>query len=52
MSSSEKIESYLIRAGADYEAVDGSTWIIQADQLDRHWLGIEWLPSQIQSINI
>jgi POT family proton-dependent oligopeptide transporter len=29
----------------------GSTWIIQADQLDRHWLGIEWLPSQIQSIN-
>ena len=29
----------------------GSTWIIQADQLNRHWLGIEWLPSQIQSIN-
>jgi len=29
----------------------GSTWVIQADQLDRHWLGIEWLPSQIQSIN-
>jgi len=29
----------------------GSTWVIQADQLNRHWLGIEWLPSQIQSIN-
>ena len=33
MSSSEKIESYLIRAGADYEAVDGSTWIIH-DEVD------------------
>jgi len=29
----------------------GSTWVIQADQLNRHWLGVEWLPSQIQSIN-
>ena len=29
----------------------GSTWVIQADQLNRYWLGIEWLPSQIQSIN-
>ena len=29
----------------------GSTWVIQAEHLDRHWLGIEWLPSQIQAIN-
>ena len=36
MSSSEKIESYLIRAGVDYETVDGSTWIIhdEADHVD------------------
>ena len=29
----------------------GSTWVIQAGSLDRNWLGIEWLPSQIQAIN-
>ena len=29
----------------------GSTWVIQAQQLDRNWLGINWLPSQIQAIN-
>jgi len=29
----------------------GSTWIIQAESLDRQWLGINWLPSQIQAIN-
>jgi len=29
----------------------GSTWIIQAQQLNRHWLGFEWLPSQIQAVN-
>jgi len=29
----------------------GSTWVIQAEQLNRHWLGVEWLPSQIQSLN-
>ena len=29
----------------------GSTWVIQAQHLDRNWLGIEWLPSQIQAIN-
>ena len=29
----------------------GSTWIIQAEKLDRNWLGFEWLPSQIQAIN-
>ena len=29
----------------------GSTWVIQAQNLDRYWLGVEWLPSQIQAIN-
>ena len=29
----------------------GSTWVIQAEHLNRHWMGIEWLPSQIQAIN-
>ena len=29
----------------------GSTWVIQAEYLNRNWLGIEWLPSQIQAIN-
>ena len=29
----------------------GSTWVVQAEHLNRHWLGIEWLPSQIQAIN-
>ena len=29
----------------------GSTWVIQAENLNRYWLGIDWLPSQIQAIN-
>ena len=29
----------------------GSTWVIQAESLNRHWLGIEWLPSQFQAVN-
>ena len=29
----------------------GSTWVIQAESLNRDWLGINWLPSQIQAIN-
>lgn len=29
----------------------GSTWITQAEHLNRHWLGVEWLSSQIQAIN-
>ena len=29
----------------------GSSWVIQAEDLNRHWLGIHWLPSQIQAIN-
>ena len=29
----------------------GSTWVIQAQSLNRQWMGIEWLPSQIQAIN-
>jgi POT family proton-dependent oligopeptide transporter len=29
----------------------GSTWIFQSLDMDRNFLGIEWLPSQIQSLN-
>ena len=29
----------------------GSTWIFQSREMDRRFLGIEWLPSQIQSLN-
>ncbi|MEC7985401.1 MAG: MFS transporter [Myxococcota bacterium] len=29
----------------------GSSWVLQAEDLNRNWLGIEWLSSQIQSIN-
>ena len=29
----------------------GSTWIFQAQDMDRQFLGSEWLPSQIQSLN-
>lgn len=29
----------------------GSAWVLQAEKMDRVWLGIEWLPSQIQAIN-
>ncbi len=28
-----------------------SAWVLQAENMDRHWLGIEWLPSQIQALN-
>ncbi|MCF7959091.1 MAG: MFS transporter [Phycisphaerae bacterium] len=27
----------------------GSAWVLQTEKMDRHWLGIEWLPSQIQT---
>jgi POT family proton-dependent oligopeptide transporter len=29
----------------------GSSWVLQAAKLDRHFAGIEWLPSQIQAVN-
>ena len=29
----------------------GSAWILQAEKMDRHWLGIEILPSQVQAVN-
>jgi dipeptide/tripeptide permease len=29
----------------------GSSWVLQAEDLNRNWLGVEWLPSQIQAIN-
>ncbi len=28
-----------------------SAWVLQAQHMDRQWMGIEWLPSQIQAIN-
>jgi POT family proton-dependent oligopeptide transporter len=29
----------------------GSTWVLQAKEMDRDFAGIEWLPSQIQALN-
>ena len=29
----------------------GSAWVLQAEQMDRHFLGFEWHSSQIQAIN-
>lgn len=29
----------------------GSSWVLQAEDLDRNWLGVQWLSSQIQAIN-
>ncbi|WP_447968218.1 POT family MFS transporter [Nitrospira sp. M1] len=28
-----------------------SAWVLQAKQMDRHWLGIDWLSSQVQAVN-
>jgi POT family proton-dependent oligopeptide transporter len=28
-----------------------SSWVLQADKLDRHMFGKEWLPAQIQTVN-
>lgn len=28
-----------------------TAWVLQAQHMDRHWLGVEWLPSQIQAVN-
>jgi POT family proton-dependent oligopeptide transporter len=29
----------------------GSSWILQAEDLNRNWLGINWLSSQVQAVN-
>ena len=29
----------------------GSSWVLQAEDLNRNWLGTVWLPSQIQAVN-
>ncbi len=29
----------------------GSAWVLQARHMDLHWMGVEWLPSQIQFVN-
>ncbi len=28
-----------------------SAWVIQAEKMDLHWMGVNWLPSQLQAIN-
>jgi POT family proton-dependent oligopeptide transporter len=28
-----------------------SAWVLQADEMDRHWLGHDWLSPQLQAIN-
>jgi proton-dependent oligopeptide transporter, POT family len=28
-----------------------SSWVVQADKMDRHLFGREWLPSQVQTVN-
>jgi POT family proton-dependent oligopeptide transporter len=28
-----------------------SSWVVQAEKMDRHFLGHEWLPAQIQTVN-
>ena len=29
----------------------GSSWVLQAEDLNRNWMGVTWLPSQIQAVN-
>ncbi len=29
----------------------GSSWVLQAEKMDRQWMGVKWLSSQIQAIN-
>jgi len=29
----------------------GSSWVLQAENMDLRWLGLTWLPSQIQALN-
>jgi len=29
----------------------GSAWVLQAEKMDRHWLGVDWLSSQPQAFN-
>jgi POT family proton-dependent oligopeptide transporter len=29
----------------------GSSWVLQAEDMDRNWLGVHWLSSQIQAMN-
>ena len=29
----------------------GSSWVLQASDMNRNWLGVKWLPSQIQAVN-
>jgi POT family proton-dependent oligopeptide transporter len=29
----------------------GSSWVLQAQDMDRNWLGVTWLASQVQAVN-
>jgi POT family proton-dependent oligopeptide transporter len=29
----------------------GSSWVLQAEKMDRRWLGVDWLSAQIQAVN-
>ena len=29
----------------------GSSWVLQSEKMDRTWMGVTWLPSQIQAVN-
>jgi len=29
----------------------GSSWVLQAEHMDLHFLGVEWLPAQVQAVN-
>ncbi|MEE8310946.1 MAG: POT family MFS transporter [Candidatus Binatia bacterium] len=53
-------QGILLRLGVIYAFVavfwslydqTGSAWVLQAEQMDRHFLGVEWYSSQIQAIN-
>jgi proton-dependent oligopeptide transporter, POT family len=30
---------------------NSSAWVLQAEEMDLHFLGVEWLPAQIQAVN-
>ncbi len=29
----------------------GSSWVLQAERMDRRWMGVEWLSAQVQAVN-
>ncbi len=41
---------FIVMFWALFDQMD-SAWVLQAEQMDRHWLGHDWLPSQIVAAN-